>query len=67
MIEYFLLTALASVIFSYILLNSIKLESANEYVNNKGVWRFYIVSALIGWFIIPLLTTIVLWKLFFDK
>lgn len=55
MIEYFLLTALANVILSYYLLNIAEAPNATEYAQKFGALEFYIVSAVIGCAVIPIM------------
>ncbi len=55
MIKYFLLTALANVILSYYLLNIAQTPNTVKYAQKFGALEFYIVSAVIGCVVIPIM------------
>ena len=59
MLIYFILTALANILFSYYLLNITETKGAKDFVSSYGKFRFYLVSALIGWFIVPLFLIVI--------
>ena len=65
--EYFILTALANVILNYIILNEYKHQSFITYAENKGALKFYLVSALTGWFAIPIIFIYTIKKLYMRK
>ena len=67
MLTYIILSAIASVILSYYLLNIANEEHSNNYVYCKGAWKFYIISALLGPVIIPIVFGAIIYVLFIEK
>ena len=67
MIAYILLTAIANVFLSYYLLNADEPNGAYEYADKKGLLRFYIVSALFGPAIIPIVAAYVIYVMLIKK
>ena len=67
MLTYIILSGIANVLLSYFLLNSVHEENATKYVLNRGAWRFYILSALLGWAVMPILLGVIIYVMFFEK
>lgn len=67
MITYLILTAIANVLLSYFLLNIEKEQNTSTYVNTRGAWRFYILSAALGPAVIPILFCVIIYVLFIEK
>ena len=67
MIFYLILSAIANALLSYYLLNIVEEENTNKYVLNRGAWRFYILSALLGPIVIPILLGIIIYVMFIEK
>ena len=67
MLIYFFLTALANVLLNYYLLNTIEDSRALTFAQKKGAFAFYLVSALIGFIMIPIYMAIAVYVLFIEK
>ena len=55
MITYFVLTAIANILINYYLLNIVEDSRATDVVNRRGVFYSYVISALAGCVIVPLI------------
>ena len=67
MLAYLILSAIASVLLSYYLVNIANEENTNEFVYRKGEWKFYALSALLGPAIIPIVFGAIIYVLFIEK
>lgn len=67
MLTYFIFSGIANVLFSYYLLNQVESKGAVEYVNTNGQIKFYIVSFLLGFAVIPALIAVIFYVLFIEK